>query len=149
MDFNSQIQQLMREKEHAKALAIYDSHLSLDKSSKDHQRGLLKAMQEASFDHTLEQYQKNCMQSLQAWNNDMTEVKELLLKRNDEEFDDKVNAISLDVTLDQGHAGVMSSIHQSMAKMKILQEMKVLYKAIDIDANDSAEKVNSSALSKI
>ena len=74
----------------------------------------------------------------------MIEVKELLIKRNDEEFDDKIKAISLDVTLDQGNSGVMSSIHQSMAKMKILQEMKVLYKAIDIDANDSAEKVSSS-----
>ena len=102
LDFNAQIQHLMQEKEYAQALAMYDTHLSLDNSNKGHQRGLLKAMQEANFDHTLEQYQKNCCLSLQDWDSDLNEVKELLLKRKTEEFDEKIKTMSLDVKLDQG-----------------------------------------------
>ena len=95
LDFNAQIQHLMQEKEYAQALAMYDTHLSLDNSNKGHQRGLLKAMQEANFDHTLEQYQKNCCLSLQDWDSDLNEVKELLLKRKTEEFDEKIKTMSL------------------------------------------------------
>ena len=47
----------------------------------------------------------------------------------------------LGVTLDQGNHGVMTSIYESMAKMKILQEMKTFYAATDIEMIDSAEKV--------
>ena len=131
----------MQEKEYAQALAMYDTHLSLDNSNKGHQRGLLKAMQEANFDHTLEQYQKNCCLSLQDWDSDLNEVKELLLKRKTEEFDEKIKTMSLGVTMDQGSHGVMTSIYESMAKMKILQEMKTFYAATDIEMIDSAEKV--------
>ena len=58
-------------------------------------------MQEASFDHTLEQYQKNCLDNLQTWSHDLEEAKELLLKQKTEEFDEKIKTMSLDVNLDQ------------------------------------------------
>ena len=102
MDFDAQIQHLMMEKKHSKVMAMYGSHLSLDSSNKNHQRGLIQAMQKASFDHTLEQYQKNCLDNLQTWSHDLEEAKELLLKQKTEEFDEKIKAMSLDVNLDKG-----------------------------------------------
>ena len=47
----------------------------------------------------------------------------------------------LGITMDQGSHGVMTSIYESMAKMKILQEMKTFYAATDMEMIDSAEKV--------
>lgn len=135
LDFNAQIQQLMRDGEHAKAMAMYDSQLSLDNRHKDHQMGLLRAMHEASLEHTLQQFQKNCHQSLQSWDSELDEAKDLLLKRSDG-FGDKIKAISLDVGAQQGHH-LMSNVYDSLSKWKILQEMKVISQAMDIETHQS------------
>ena len=136
LDFDAQIQQLMRQREHSKALAMYDSHLSLETFNQGHQVGLLKAMQAASLDATLHQFQNSCVSNLQSWDADLADLQEEFCKKDHGDFGRKLKSVSLELEI---NCKTISNVYESMAKLKILHELAVFGQMADMESDKSAD----------
>jgi hypothetical protein len=82
--FPAQVQHLLRDKEHAKAMAMFDAQLAFKSEDQFCQNGLLKAMGEASYNHTLAKYQETCHERLGVFGA-FDEALDSLFTKNDHE----------------------------------------------------------------
>ena len=132
LSFEAQIQHLMYEKKHAKAMAMYDTKLC-QKYDKNYTIGYINAMKEASYDHALELYQKGCSEALMEWTEDLTEL--VQDKTNHELLDEKINAISLDISKEfKSECNISANdLYSSLAKLRTLVDYQTFEKFIDDD----------------
>ena len=133
-NFSAQTQHLMYKKEFTKAMLLFDAKLCQNAGDLHQDRqSLLMAMKEASFDNTLEMYQKGCAESLSNWNDELANL--VPDKANRELFGNKIHAQSLKISDDllKGNVVSVSDIYRSLADLRTLVDYETFAKCIDND----------------
>ena len=129
--FDAQIQHLMYKKEHSKAMVMEDATLCLYPDVQNF--GLLKAMKEASYDHTLIKYQQGCADVLTEWTEELCDI--VRDKSYFEILTEKINILSLEISKELKNGPTISTkeIYNALTKWRTLVDYKTFKNAIEND----------------
>ena len=135
-NFSAQTQHLMYKKEFTKAMIMFDAKLCQNTGDLHQDRqSLLMAMKEASFENTLEMYQKGCAESLSTWSDELANL--VPDKANRELYLNKIHTQSLKISNDllKGNVVSVSDIYRSLADLRTLVDFETFAKCMDNDEN--------------
>ena len=128
--FDAQVQHLMYKKEHSKAMAMEDANIIVNNAP---EAGLLKAMKEASYDHTLVKYQQSCADALTEWTEELCDI--VKDKSYFDILEEKINIMSLEISKEVKNGPSISTreIYNALTKWRTLVDYKTFKTAIEND----------------
>ena len=128
--FDAQVQHLMYKKEHSKAMAMEDANIIVNNAP---EAGLLKAMKEASYDHTLVKYQQSCADALTEWTEELCDI--VKDKSYFDILEEKINIMSLEISKEIKNGPSISTreIYNALTKWRTLVDYKTFKTAIEND----------------